>query len=712
MSAPLALSTAVAYPEGASGDARVLLELLIGERGQVREVAVLSGEEPFAAAAREAAADFRFLPARRGGLPIAARIRFVVHYTQPRPAPPVLRPLRKPPAPAPRAEVAPPASVEVTVEGEVAMGAHSLGGAEARALPGALGDPFRAVEVLPGVAPLVTGLPVSFVRGAPPGNVGFFLDGIRVPHLFHAFLGPAVIHPEIIERVDLYSGVYPARLGRYAGGIVSADLKAPPDSFRGEVSLRLVDAGAFLQVPFADGKGFFQLAGRYSYTALLLSLLSDFRLEYWDYQARIGYALTPQDRVSVLAFGAFDLAAPDEPQPDADSSIESGQSGVQFHRVDLRYDRRLGKSGNLRAALTLGRDETRGPQGSVQDGVSALRVELERELARGVVLDLGLSAQRDDYRLRLEGTSASFLDVVTLFPGRRDTAAGGYAELSFDVGSRLTLAPGVRVDRYESAEQAAWGVSPRLRTRARINDRVTIEQGIGVAHQPPNYVPAIPGVAVAGLPGGLQRSVQTTGGVALRLGERSRVSATAYYSATLGLSDPFGLSQDLDLDADEAEVRSLGRSVGLELMYQRPLSEGIGVLASYTLSRATRAFDRIDTRAGYDRPHILNLALTKTFGAGWAVGARGLFYSGVPGSRQAPTGQRVFDQPRSSPFARVDLRLEKTLRLGPSQSLSVVAEMLNASLSREVLRRPCNGECRDVSVGPLFLPSVGVVGRF
>ncbi|MEI9949386.1 MAG: hypothetical protein WDO74_10485 [Pseudomonadota bacterium] len=32
-------------------------------------------------------------------------------------------------------------------------------------------------------------LPFFFVRGAPPGNVGYFLDGIRVPLLFHIALG-------------------------------------------------------------------------------------------------------------------------------------------------------------------------------------------------------------------------------------------------------------------------------------------------------------------------------------------------------------------------------------------------------------------------------------------------------------------------------------------------------------------------------------------
>ena len=89
--------------------------------------------------------------------------------------------------------------------------------AESRQLPGALGDPFRAIEALPGVTPVASGLPYFFVRGAPPGNVGYFFDGIRLPLLFHVFFGPSVLHPSMIQKVDLYRGGYPARVRAIRG---------------------------------------------------------------------------------------------------------------------------------------------------------------------------------------------------------------------------------------------------------------------------------------------------------------------------------------------------------------------------------------------------------------------------------------------------------------------------------------------------------------
>ena len=56
--------------------------------------------------------------------------------------------------------------------------------------PGAFGDPFRVVESLPGVVQPIWPLPMYAIRGANPGNTGFFIDGVRAPALFHFALGP------------------------------------------------------------------------------------------------------------------------------------------------------------------------------------------------------------------------------------------------------------------------------------------------------------------------------------------------------------------------------------------------------------------------------------------------------------------------------------------------------------------------------------------
>jgi hypothetical protein len=55
---------------------------------------------------------------------------------------------------------------------------------------GSMGEPFRVIESLPGVTQVAWPLSLYAIRGANPGNTGFFLDGVRLPALFHFALVP------------------------------------------------------------------------------------------------------------------------------------------------------------------------------------------------------------------------------------------------------------------------------------------------------------------------------------------------------------------------------------------------------------------------------------------------------------------------------------------------------------------------------------------
>jgi hypothetical protein len=78
---------------------------------------------------------------------------------------------------------------ETVVAGKRAVAAVRVGGEEARTTPGTGGDPFRVIESLPGVSQVIWPFALYAIRGGNPGNTGFFLDGMRVPALFHFALG-------------------------------------------------------------------------------------------------------------------------------------------------------------------------------------------------------------------------------------------------------------------------------------------------------------------------------------------------------------------------------------------------------------------------------------------------------------------------------------------------------------------------------------------
>lgn len=738
---PVAIETSVPYPHEAEGDAVVVLRFVVDENGGVREVEVLSGDEPFASEAVVAARDWKFAPARRGDKPIAARIQFEVRFTEEKPAPPPA-PQGSSEQPAPAAptgaEPAPTGaaqtptvkqrgsaqgkveeSVDVAVQGERPAVVSSLTRAEARQIPGALGDPIRAVDLMPGVTPTVSGLPLYYVRGSPPGNIGYYIDEVRVPLLYHAFLGPSVIHPELIEQVSLYPGPYPASFGRYAGAIVSADLRVPRHEFGYRVDVGIFDSGGYVETPFAGDKGTIFFGGRYSYLGAFVSAITPNTLEFWNYQSLIEYDITPRDKIGLFVLGAFDYLEGQAQSVDVNPGGDF--FGTEFHRADIRYDRMFGPDTSARVAVTLGLDRTRWSEGKLLDKMIGGRFRLQHRFSDSLTWRSGMSFSDDRFDLELDSRSQNFLDLRELFRSRGDSAFGGYTEFVWRPDRWVTVTPGARVDLYTSGADSEVGVDPRLTARFRITDRVETVHGVGVSHQTPNYIPNVPGARVAGLSGGLQTAVHTSSGVETQLTEDWFGAASVFQNVILDVTDPYSSTQDFAINAIEARKRPTARAFGLELSLRRALTRRFGAYASYTLSRAIRMFPTTETAAAYDtlagsdRTHVLNLAGLYTFGPNWRFGVRSVFYSGVPGKLRG--AQPVFDQARAEPFFRLDLRLERRFKLGPKGYLSVVAEVLNSTLSSEVIRRECVDNagtivCKDTIPGPVFLPNIKVEGTY
>ncbi|MBS2012262.1 MAG: energy transducer TonB [Deltaproteobacteria bacterium] len=765
---PKALSdTTVTYPEGASGEATVTLVVTVGVDGTVTDVVATEPNEPFSSRAVAVARLWTFEAATRDGKPVASKIRVEVVF---RPPVQVVEPPPAEPEPAPgpvgAPAPAPPRTDEVVIRGERVEASRTvtLSRNEVRQIPGTFGDPFRAVEIMPGVTPIVTGLPFFFIRGAPPGNVGYFLDGVRVPLLFHVGAGPSVIHPGLINHVDLYPGGYPARFGRFTGGIVSGETNAPRNELTGEGNLRLFDVGALVEAPFANGRGNVVLGGRYSYTAALLTLISsDTTLDYWDYQARAHYDVGEDDRIGVFAFGSYDFLG---------QRTVTGQTltvfGTEFHRVDVRHDHRLGNRGNVRTAVTLGIDRSRQADDRfVRDRMIAARTEYTYALSNRALFRAGTDVQIDSYDIDLgvNAVSPSAQRVIDFFPTRTDLASGIRADMVIGVSKIFEVTPGARVDFFASQGATAIGVDPRLALKTHVSDRTRLLTALGIVHQTPSFVVPLPGFQPGGIRGGLQKAIQESAGVEVDVAEGATATATVFHNAFYDMSDPLGSApqqiagcppgafptgtiagdrgqgggggggqcgvprfpvgtigpdrsggggQAADSNAGRRvqnafEVRSRGNAFGLELLFKKKLTSRLGGFFSYTLSRSLRTANGMTYVATFDRTHVLNGALAFDLGRNWRAGTRVTFYTGLPKAPDPvdPTSTRL------DPFFRLDLRLEKRWQLGKTTWLSFVAEWMNATLSKEQVATTCTLRgCEAQLVGPVTIPSLGLEGGF
>ena len=749
------------YPEDEEGDAYVVVAVTVAANGSVDAVRVIEGLEPFASRAVEAVYLGKFAPATRGGKPLAAVIRFRIDFTKvvappPKaPPPPIVTTGTKPPDP----DEEKPKPEEESVDDVLVRGGKSAVGApvtetfsktEVRQLPGAFGDPFRAIEVSTGVTPIISGLPYFYIRGAPPGNVGYYFDGVRVPYLYHFGLGPSVIHPALVARTDIHKGGYPAALGRFAGGIVDSASLPPFTRVHGEGQLRVIDAGALLEVPFANGKGAVLAGGRYAYTAALVGLIrADTKLDYRDYQLRIAYQLGAHDTVTLFGFGAYDLASQRVPVDESTlaaagritgplpsgATVERVLFASEFHRVDARWDHAFGQGGRMRVAATLGYDRTRlEARRSAHDVMTAARLEIVQPLSKNVILRGGADVVIDRYKADALTQYADDDDVVArqgkILDDRTDYAAGLRMDAVFVVDKRMEITPGLRLDRFESGGVTALGVDPRISARFAITKKVRIVHAYGIATQPPSTPLALPAITIARLDGGLQRSAQASAGVEVELPEDFSATATVFHNAFYDLNDALGTAQleIIDIEKSDSLVgKTGGHAFGLELGVRRKLSRRVGGLLAYTLSRSLRTLDGKTFVSAYDRPHVFNAAVSVDLGKSWRAGGRFVIYSGIPYSPEEASfvGQVVGIPPSRTPlFVRLDLRVEKRWRIGQNGWVSFIVEALNATLTREVTGYRCSTSiqfpgapvppttCSERIVGPIAVPSIGVEGGF
>jgi hypothetical protein len=744
-------NTDVPYPPRANGDAVVLLELTVETDGTVSNAVVIDGVEPFAGQARRGVLDWRFLPARRGPTPVAVavRIRARVDFHQEEPTASsstvsqAAQGAPGPGSPAPSAQgtAAPEVPEEVDVHGaRHEIGVTTLSSADVREMPGAFGDPFRAIEALPGVSAVVSGLPFFYIRGAPPNDNAYFVDGIRVPFLFHVGIGEGVIHPALIDRVDFYPGAAPAAYGGSAGAVIAGETRDPAATRHGEVEVRLIDAGALLESPLGDGRGSALVAGRYGYPGPVLGAITpSVHLGYWDYQARVTWRVGDRDTLSVFAFGSHDYLGT--------ASITNGQTGPiveqlgsDFHRVDLRYDRTL-VDGHLRIAATVGYD-LQGGAGlgdgtavtTVTNRSAAVRLEADKKLSSTVRVRGGADLRLDQYGFA-QGQAPSdhggspegqVPSSATADPPPTNLESGGYADVVWRVGPRVEVVPGVRYDAFESTRDngpsgtrtttTVPAFDPRLSARATVAPAVAWLSALGLSHQYPALrVGAIPAMllSVPGFPLGdsqLQTVAQASQGAEVALPADFTLTTTGFLSAWSGLTDLTTNCLQIMPATTPPQTGNApppsppytcpngqpvhGRAYGVEVLLRRPLSKRLSGWLSYTLSRSTRDEHFITATGGdvvasvasdYDRTHVLNAILAYDLGRRWRAGGRFVFLSGAPYSNLAGNVPvPPYNGYREPPFFRVDVRLEKRWSLGADGYFAFIAEGQNVTLSKEV----------------------------
>lgn len=93
------------------------------------------------------------------------------------------------------------------------------------------GDPFRAVQALPGVTSVGDFQSEFSVRGSPSRHIGVVVDGVTMPWARHAVYGRedlgsiAMLNPDVIGETTLLAGAYPQHHRGYLGAELRLSLR-------------------------------------------------------------------------------------------------------------------------------------------------------------------------------------------------------------------------------------------------------------------------------------------------------------------------------------------------------------------------------------------------------------------------------------------------------------------------------------------------------
>jgi len=576
-------------------------------------------------------------------------------------------------------------------------------------LPGTNGDVVKAIQNLPGVSRPAFGIGQLLIRGTAPEDSAYYLDGARLPAVFHFAGLSTVLNGDILEDVALLSGNYSARYGRSLGGIVDLRVSQElPERSSGYLSVDLFQTTAFVEQRISENTSL-SVSGRRSYIdAVLTPVLSGLGSSavraprYYDFQVRALHR-TSQGTVDTMFFLSDDRFRVVGDADDADE-VQIGLTDT-FQKGRVRWTHSLGAGWNADVTVLAG-PETRSfdvaPNGKARESTTSLNSRLE--LTRGFestpfALRAGLDLYTGGFAWEYDVPSFDSRTIEKGFVWF--TSPSPYLEPTVRLGV-FEFTGGLRVDPWIlDTGYTAVAVDPRFVARARPAANTVFEAAIGQFSQFPTPRQVIE--SQGGNPNlGPQRSVQASVGLEQRLGPLD-VELTMFGSElsnlVVGREDVFrfftGPPPVGPFDIDPFANDGTGRVVGVESLVKLRSDRTLAWLST-TVSRSTRT-KRPDDKSElfeFDQPLVITALVSHQLPKRWRIGGRARFGSGNPYTpvvnRFYDLDQREFrpvygetDSARLPPFFSLDVRIDKDFQFRNWQ-LTAYLDIQNATNRQNV----------------------------
>jgi TonB family protein len=630
---------------------------------------------------------------------------------------------------------------------------------EVRRIPGTFGDPVKVIQTLPGAArsPFGTGLLV--IRGSNPEDSGVYVDGVRIPIIYHLTGTTSVIAPEFVDSVDYLPGGFGVQYGRSTGGVVDLQTKNRIDDTRLTWGTDILDSQLYFQGKLGKNKQHgIAVGARRSYIDALLPLVvpNDFTIRplYWDYQLK--YARQDLDQGQVLSafvYGFRDtlrIGAPADVargnDPDAQGDIATS---YESHRAVIKIEQPLAETLKLRVTPSIGVDLTNFNLGNgfrvdTTTWLTEVRAELPWTPADWMEVLPGVDFIGGKYAFTF-ASPFRFVDLddplaereAIAFDGK-GTGLGPDLYLKANLRplknrDRWLITPGVRYNliRFDFGGSVSEGVpdwnvgalDPRLISRFQLNDAWTFKGSTGLYHQPPQPQEIVGLGADSGL--GYERSWANSVGFEHNFSPAIHLEVEGFYKT---LDQLVVFNPNFQGFGDQTFVNEgEGKAYGVEFILRHAKSGPFFGWISYTLSRSFRrnSPDQEWVPFEYDQPHILSAQGGVDLPRDWGLSAQIQYVTGNPST---PYNSAVYDvdangynplaigtsnSVRLPPFFQTSLRVDRTFTYRNWQ-LATYLDLINAvrGVNPEFTNYAYDYSEYAYVRGLPFIPNLGIEAKF
>jgi len=667
---------------------------------------------------------------------------------------------------------------------ETPLSIQKLSPEEIATYPGGNNDIAKVAQSLPGVSGSVGGFRNDIIiRGGAPNENVYYLDGIEIPNINHFSTqgsagGPVgLLNVSFFEGVTLSSSAFASQYDNVLSGVLQFDQRdGNSREFKNNFRLSSSEAAVTTEGPLFKKKDeeksntSFIASVRRSYLQLLFQAIGlPFLPDYWDYQYKVTHKFDDYNELVFTGVGSVDdltINAPDDFDAEQQAVLDQIPVIKQWSTTSgLSWKRRFkDNSGFMTTALSTNIlnnqfeqfEDNVNQKGLVfsnnsQEQEVKLRYNLTKFLEEWT-LSTGFIVQEAIYSNKSEFTDQN--RGFSYDNGLNFTRYGINAQASRSfVNDRLGLSAGFRVDGNtftESGNEFYRTFSPRFSASYTFDEKRkwTVNASVGRYFKIPPYT--ILGFRNENVYENQDaeyiQSDHLVAGIEYLLTPSSRFSIEGFYKKydnyPVSVVDSVSLANlgggFSVLGNENVESVGLGRTYGMEFLYQRKLTKDFYAILAYTLYRSEfTGFNQEEyLRSTWDNRNLLTFTGGYKFGNNWELSARVRYLGRTP---LAPVNQQatlqsyptiIRDYSRQGdllldPFNQTDIRIDKKWNFD-NWTFNVFLELQNAfvqDLPSEPnfgLKRNDSGEIQeprelvritDVSNSSL-LPNLGIVIDF